>query len=209
MAACAAARGADAPTAAAAGDDALARLTVVTCYSSYDLLATLTTLRPLLDGRAGACASAHGGPPPPPCRLLLLDNAAAFYWADRAAGVAASLASRATTDGAATATGRSLASAPVAAAATARLRAALRGHKVAAIIATHAVLPGRDPGGEPPDPLPPVWRSVATRRVALACAGGTGPRGGLALAVTPRDGGGRGRPVLCESGGGGVWPVEA
>ena len=208
MAARAAACGADTPTAATAGDDALARLTVVTCYSSYDLLATLTTLRPLLDGRVGACASAHGGPPPPPCRLLLLDNAAAFYWADRAAGVAASLAGRATTD-ASTPAGRSLASAPVAAAATARLRAALRGHKAAAIIATHAVLPGRDPGGEPPDPLPPVWRSVATRRLTLACAGGAGPRGGLALAVTPRDGGGRGRAVLCESGGGGVWPVEA
>ncbi|PSC75347.1 elongation factor Ts [Micractinium conductrix] len=56
--------------------DCLPRLHVVRCHSSFELLASLRTLRPLLD----RLSAAPGG-----LACLLLDNVAAHHWLDRAA----------------------------------------------------------------------------------------------------------------------------
>ena len=197
------AAGASARGAAAAAAAGLAGLAVVQCHSTLDLLATLTVLKPLLEGGGGgADGDAAPPPPPPPCRLLLLDNAAAFYWADRTTTAAASLASRCRGEGG----GRgALGLAPASAAAATRLRAALRGHRAAAIVATHAVLPPRPgEGGVGGTGLPRGWPPTA-RRGGYDLEAGSGPAGERWVRASPREGEGGG--VVLEVGAGGLRAV--
>eukprot|EP00240_Pyramimonas_obovata_P011663 CAMPEP_0118955614 /NCGR_PEP_ID=MMETSP1169-20130426/60265_1 /TAXON_ID=36882 /ORGANISM="Pyramimonas obovata, Strain CCMP722" /LENGTH=116 /DNA_ID=CAMNT_0006903499 /DNA_START=502 /DNA_END=849 /DNA_ORIENTATION=- len=57
-------------------EQSLGRLRVMRCSTSFQLLAALKGVRPILKGMQEAGAAA---------RLLLVDSVSAFYWMDRAA----------------------------------------------------------------------------------------------------------------------------
>ncbi|PRW59359.1 DNA repair XRCC2-like protein isoform X1 isoform A [Chlorella sorokiniana] len=180
--------------------DSLARFHLVRCHSSYELLASLHTLRPTLD----ALAAAPGG-----LACLLIDNVAAFHYLDKAARGAPAGGGGGGAfggDGAPediTREGAPLTLYRVHAAIAAELRAIQRRFRVPVIASKHVLFPGgREAAGQAQDPwahrdsMMKPWQELVTHRLMLRAepgsSGGGGGRGAAHAAVA-----GQGSPPVC------------
>ncbi|KAK9803186.1 hypothetical protein WJX72_011755 [[Myrmecia] bisecta] len=141
----------------------LSRLHVVTCHSSFELLAALKVIKPTMTRLEAA-----GG-----IRLLLIDNVSAFYWLDR--GLRGPMGNSAAIPGGhdMLREGAPLALHRVHAALAAELRKLLRNHRLSILATKHAMLgsSNREEGmWAYREFLPKPWQELVTHRVQLRAA---------------------------------------
>lgn len=145
-------------------EDCLHRFHLMQCHSSFQLLAALKVMKPVLTS-----LQSKGG-----VSLLLIDNVAAFFWLDKAIRPATP------------APGQSRHNMPettltlhsVHAAVAAALQAIMQHHRLAVLATKHAVLSASNQGAGGAllwthrEFLPQAWHDMVTHRIMLRCIPG-------------------------------------
>lgn len=145
-------------------EDCLHRFHLMQCHSSFQLLAALKVMKPVLTS-----LQSKGG-----VSLLLIDNVAAFFWLDKAIKPATP------------APGQSRHNMPettltlhsVHAAVAAALQAIMQHHRLAVLATKHAVLSASNQGAGGAvlwthrEFLPQAWHDMVTHRIMLRCIPG-------------------------------------